>query len=547
MAVNAVSQESPAPSASRQIARAAGTVMAAFILTQILGLIRGFVIYHAFGTGEQLDSFNAANRVTELLFNLMAGGALGSAFIPTFTGLLARDDRPAAWKLASSIANLLLLVLTAAAVLAWIFAPTIVHDLLFVLAPSQPVGQEQLTIALLQTLLPTVVIFGLSGLVMGILNAHQKFWLPAIAPAMYSLGQIAGVLLMPEWWGVTRLAIGALAGALLHLMVQLPGLLKLRGKYHLMLGLRMSAVREVLRLMGPRILGVAVVQVNFIVNIIIGLSLPIGSVSALSLAFMWMMMPQAAIAQSIAIAAMPTLSAQAALNQWDEFKHSLAASLRGVLLLALPATVGLILLRTPLIRLYESGAFTAASTRMVTWALLWYTAGLIGHSLLEVVVRGFYALHDTRTPVLVTLAAMLLNIGFSLTFPALFTQAGWLPLGGLALANSLATALECTALILLLRRRLQAMDGRSIWSAAGQAAAGSLAMGIIVYGWLLLSSSFSSWLVVLLGVILGGAGYALVMALLKVPEFKQVSAAAWRRLSSLRTAQAKIPFTREEK
>ena len=228
------------PSASRQIARAAGTVMIAFIITQLLGLLRSFIIYPAFGTGEQLDSFNAANRVVELLFNLMAGGALGSAFIPTFTGMLTRENRTGAWKLASSIANLLLLVLTGIAVLAWVFAPQIVHKALFILAPNQPVGQEQLTIALLQTLLPTVVIFGLSGLVMGILNAHQKFWLPAIAPAMYSLGQILGVLLLPEWWGVTRLALGALAGALLHLLVQLPGLLRLKGKYHLMLGLRLA-------------------------------------------------------------------------------------------------------------------------------------------------------------------------------------------------------------------------------------------------------------------------------------------------------------------
>jgi putative peptidoglycan lipid II flippase len=150
---------------------------------------------------------------------------------------------------------------------------------------------------------------------MGILNAHQKFWLPAIAPAMYSLGQILGVLLLPEWWGVTRLALGALAGALLHLLVQLPGLLRLKGKYHLMLGLRMAEVREVLRLMGPRILGVAVVQINFIVNIIIGISLPVGSVSALTLAFTLMLMPQTAIAQSIAIAAMPTFSAPFAGSQ----------------------------------------------------------------------------------------------------------------------------------------------------------------------------------------------------------------------------------------
>ncbi len=518
------------PSASRQIARAAGTVMAAIIISQILGLVRGFLIYRAFGTNEQLDSFNAANRFTELLFNLMAGGALASAFIPTFTGLLVKEKRDQAWKLASSIANLLFLILTAAAVLAWFFAPQIVRHGLFVLAPDQPIGQEELTISLLRTLLPTVVIFGLSGLVMGVLNAHQKFWLPAIAPAMYSLGQILGVVLLPEAWGIHRLAYGALAGSLMHLLIQLPGLLRLSGKYHWMLGLRMEEVHEVLRLMGPRILGVAVVQVNFIVNIIIGLSLPVGSVSSLALAFSWMLMPQAAIGQSIAIAAMPTLSAQAALNKWDELRHSVATSMRGVLLLILPAAAGLLLLRGPLIEIYENDVFTSRSTQMVSWALLWYSFGLIGHALLEVVVRAFYAMHDTRTPVTVTLFSMLLNIGFSLTFPGWFEQLGWLPLGGLALANSLATSLECIVLIILLQRRLKGLEGRLVWDGVFKAAAGSLVMGLGLWGWLAVSDNLSPWWVVLFGVIIGVVLYGAVIALLKVPELGQGINAVKRRL-----------------
>lgn len=157
--------------------------MAAFLITQAIGLLRGILIYRVFGTSADLDSFNAANRVTELLYNLMAGGALGSAFIPTFTGLLARDQRAQAWKLASAVANLLLLILTLVAVLAAVFAPQVVRYGLYVLSPGQSPGQETLTVGLLRVMLPTVVIFGLSGLVMGVLNAHQRFWLPAIAPA----------------------------------------------------------------------------------------------------------------------------------------------------------------------------------------------------------------------------------------------------------------------------------------------------------------------------------------------------------------------------
>jgi len=241
-------------------------------------------------------------------------------------------------------------------------------------------------------------------------------------------------------------------------------------------------------------------------------------------------MPQAAIAQSTAVAAMPTFSAQAALSKWDEMRHSLAVSLRGVLLLIIPAMVGLIMLRTPLFRTYEDGAFTAQSTEMVSWALLWYSFGLVGHSLLEVVVRAFYAMHDTRTPVSVTLVAMLLNIGFSLTFPGWFGQMGWLPLGGLALANSLATTLECAVLIILLQRRLKGLEGRVIWDAALKAAAASVVMGLGLWGWLVVSAQMSAWLVVLLGVAIGGLIYALIIAVLKVPELAQGMAALRRRL-----------------
>jgi len=517
--MSTVPDPAPPRSAVRQIARAAGTVMAAFVLTQLLGLARTILVYRAFGISADLDSFNAANRVTEMLFNLMASGALGSAFIPTFTGLLARDQRQTAWKLASAVANLLFILLTLIAVLVFFFAPQVVRQGLFILAPDLSIGQEQTTIVLLRWLLPTVILFGLSGLVMGILNAHQKFWLPAIAPAMYSLGQIGGVLLLPQEWGIYRLAVGALVGSALHLGVQLPQLLRLNGRYIPTLGIRMAEVREVARLMGPRVLGVAVVQINFIVNTIIGLSLPEGSVSSLTLAFTLMLMPQAAIAQSVAIAAMPTFSAQAALGKLDEMRTSLSESLRGVLLLAVPAALGLITVRIPLVRwLYEGGEFTPRSTEMVAWALLWYALGLVFHSLLEIIVRAFYALHDTRTPVSVTAGAMTLNIVFSLTFPAWFERFGWMPHGGLALANSLATFLECSLLLFLLQRRLGGLQGSKLLAGTKIAVLGGLAMMLLVTLWLKFHPPLGDSLIVLSSVGIGGVVYAAMLWIQRTPE-----------------------------
>jgi len=285
--------------ANQQIARAAGTVMFAFIISNLVGLARGIVITKAFGTSAQLDSFNATNRIVEVLFNLVAGGALGSAFIPTFTGFLIREDRPGAWRLASGVINLVSIVLILVSVLVFIFAPLIVGKGLFLLVPGSDPVQEALAVQLLRIMLPSVVIFGLSGLVMGILNAHQVFLVPAIAPAMYSLGMILGTIMLPEAWGIQRLAIGVVFGAVMHLLVQLPRVLRLRNRaYHFSLGLRDKAVMQVFRLMGPRMLGVAVVQLNFIANTIIALGQPEGSVTAITLAFSLMLMPEMAVAQS---------------------------------------------------------------------------------------------------------------------------------------------------------------------------------------------------------------------------------------------------------
>ena len=251
-------------SANRQIARAAGTVMVAMVLSQAMGLIAKMLTSRAFGTGMESEAFFAANRFAEIIFNLVAGGALGSAFIPTFTGLLANEKRKQAWRLASAIANLVLLILTLVSILSAIFAQEVVH---YILAPgfgAADPAKEALAVELLRIQLPSSIIFGLSGLIMGILNAHQHFLLPALAPSLYQVGWIFGILVLSPEMGVFGLAWGIVIGSALHLVVQLPRLLKLHErKYTPSLGLKLPDVREVARLMGPRLLGVAVVQLNF--------------------------------------------------------------------------------------------------------------------------------------------------------------------------------------------------------------------------------------------------------------------------------------------
>lgn len=520
-----------APSTNRQIARAAGTVMFALVISNLTGLLRQILVAGAFGTQADIDAFNAANRVSETLFTLIAGGALASAFIPVFTSLITHEKRRAAWKLASSVANLILIALILAGILAAIFAPWIVRNILAPGFVDNP-AQEQLTVTLLRLMLPSAILFGLSGLLMGVLNSNRIFFIPALAPAMYQLGMIFGLIVLVPYMGIYGLAWGVVIGAALHLGLQIPYLFRLQGKYYPTFGLDDPAVHEVVRLLLPRLFGVAVVQLNFWINTRIASRLTEGSLTGIVIAFALMLVPQAAIAQSVAIAAMPTFSAQVALGKLDQMRSSLAASLRGVLYLSVPASFGLILLRQPIIKLlYQRGEFNERSTQLVAWALLWFTVGLVSHSLVEVLARAFYALHDTRTPVLVGVAAMSLNVLLSFAFTALFAQIGWMPHGGLALANSVATSIEMGGLLVLMRGKLNGLEGRSIVIGALKAfIAGGIIFGLL-WIWLALTNGSPVWLVALGGVVIGALVYGILLLVMGVREMRELVDAVLRRIN----------------
>jgi putative peptidoglycan lipid II flippase len=519
---------------NKQIVRAAGTVMVAIFLGQITGLARGMIVARTFGASPELDAFFAANRVSETLFLLVAGGALGSAFIPTFTGLLARDDKDSAWRLAAAIANTVTLILSLLALLVALFAPQVVR---YALAPGLSKDPQlfTLTISLLRIQLISAMLFGLGGLFVGILNAHQIFLVPALTPALYQIGIIFGTLVLAPSMGIYGLAWGVVIGAMLYLLIQIPSLAKLTNwsllNFRFSLGLGDSNVRQVLTLMGPRLLGVAVVQLNFWVNTWLASQMGSGSVSGLYYGFSLMLMAQAVIAQSAAIAVMPTFSAQHALGQQDEMRSSLAATLRSVILLALPASTGLILLRKPLISLlYQRGQFDERAVEIVAWALLWYAAGMVGHSIMEILTRAFYAQHDTKTPVIIGTVAMGLNVAFSLAFIKLFELIGWMPHGGLALANSLATALEATALFIVMQKRLSGIEGSHILRGATPSAVAALAMSVFICGWLFLGRDFSAWILAPIGVLIGGGVYFAALWILRVPELQYMAGGVLRRL-----------------
>lgn len=501
---------SPADSSTRQIARAASVVIVLFFFSRVAGLAREMIIGARFGTSAEYDAYLAAFRVPDLIFFLVAGGALGSAFIPVFTGCLTRRDLTGAWRLFSGVVNLVLILMTVLAALAALTAPWLVRT---ILAPGFAPWQQSLTVELMRWMLISTVIFGVSGIVMGVLNSFQHFLLPALAPVLYNLSIIAGAWFLAPKYGVYGLVIGVIVGAALHLEIQLFGLWRYNARYYRTLGLNNRHVREVSRLMAPRVLGLAVVQINFWVNTMLASALAPGSLSALNYAWLLMLLPQGIVAQGVATAAFPTFSALEAQGRRVELRRVFGSTLRGVLFLAIPAAVGLFVWRLPLIQLLlERGEFTSRSTDLTAVALAFYAFGLIGHSALEIFARAYYALHDTRTPVIIGIAAMGLNVVLSLVLR------GPLALAGLALANTVATTLEMIVLALLLSRRLGGLEWPLLLATAGKAALAAALMAMPLWWATHHLGGAPVWLLAPAGLLIGALIYLGAAALLRMPE-----------------------------
>lgn len=500
----------------RTIAKAASLVMALFVVSRVLGLLRDIVIASQFGTSQAYDAYLAAFGLPDLVFYVISGGALGSAFIPTFTGYLAREDQVGAWRLASAIFNWLLIILIPVGLLAAIFAASLVR---YIIAPGFSPEQQALTATLMRWLLISTVIFGVSGLIMGILHAHQHFLLPALAPIVYNLAIIAGAWFLGPRLGVHGLVIGVVLGAVGHLGLQLLILPRYGLRYDLILAPRDPGVREVARLMAPRMLGLAAIQLNFIWDKILASTLTVGSLAGLDYGRRVMLLPQGIIAQAVAAAAFPTFAALVAQEDWEELQAVFTATLRSILYLTIPATIGLLILGWPIVQLlFERNNFDAASTQLTVWALAFYSLGLVAHSVVEIITRAFYALHNTRTPVLVGIISMGLNIILSWVLMHLFAGVNLPPHGGIALASSIAVGVEMIWLMVALRKLPGALSmvglTAPLWrmSLAGSGMAVGLWWGMSLFGHL------NPWFVSPAGIILGGGAYGLITLMLGLAE-----------------------------
>ncbi|HYM14572.1 MAG TPA: murein biosynthesis integral membrane protein MurJ [Dehalococcoidia bacterium] len=461
------------------LATAASVVALGFLGSRLLGLLRTVAIAHQFGTSPDLDAYFVAFRLPDLIFQLLAGATLGSAFIPTFARVLSEKGDRAAWRLAAAVLNLVLGATALLALLALLLAPLIVP----LTAPGlgSDTGQHahltSLAVDLTRIMMLSPILFAVSGMFMGILNGRHHFLAPAIAPMFYNAAIIVAALISND---VKVLAFAVVAGAALHLLVQVPALRLVGMRWEPIWDWRDRAVREVGRLMGPRVIGLAAFQFNFLVATFFASTIRDGAISAVNYAWLIVMTPMGLFGMAISTAVFPRLAEQAARGN-EELQETLSRSLRLILYLTIPASVGLMILAKPMTAfLLRSGAFGSSSTDLVVSALVFYAIALFAHSGIEILSRGYYAMSDTRTPVAFAVMSMAINLVLSAILV-------W-PFGikGLALSLSVATIAEFWMLWRTLDRRLDGLDRARVAASVGRTIVGTVLMAEVVAVWLAL-------------------------------------------------------------
>ena len=428
------------------LARSVGIVAGAFVASRVLGLVREIVLAGQFGTSAELSAYISAFRIPDLLFLVIMAGAFGSAFIPVFSGFLGDGEDESAWKLASVVLNLSGASVILLSAMTWLAAPELVRLLV---APDASAAVQALTTDLMRILLLSPVFLGFGIAAKGILEGQDLFTLPAMAPVIYNGATILGAVLLGPRIGVRGVAIGVVVGAIGFLALQVPGVVRSGMRYALAFDPRAQGVPEVARLLAPRLIGQAAFQINFIAVTNLAWRTGEQNVSALNYAWQLMMLPHGVLALSISTVILPTLSRLWQSGQADAFRVTLAAALRPLLFLNLPAAVILFAFRVPIVQtLFQTGAFSAQSTALVAAPLAFFAAGLVSYAVVEALTRAFYAMHDTRTPAIAGLVIITLNIGFGL---ALLDRMSYL---GLALALSASTTAEALILAVVLHRRI---------------------------------------------------------------------------------------------
>ena len=443
-------------SATRTLARAGLIVSGTFLASRVLGWVRLAVIANVFGASKDLEAFLAAFRIPDLMFQLVAAGALSAALIPVVASVLQTDGQERAWRVVSTVTNLMLVALGVIAAVVLVAADRLVP--LFTQG-FDPATMER-TIELTRIMLLSPILLALGAAATSVLNAQGRFAAAALAPVAYNLAIIGGVLLLGPSMGVTGVAIGVVAGSAAHLLVQLPPLRALGFRYLPRIDLSDSAARRALALMGPRALGLGASQITFIVATALATPLGVGALTAFTMAFTMLQIPIGVIGVPLGVVLFPSLSREVASGNHAEFVGLLTRAMRLLAFVMLPIAGLAAILRVEAVAMLFFN-FDRAAIELTAAALLAFLVGLVAHTLIGVFARAFYARQDTRTPVAAAVLAVIVNTTLAVAL------VGPLGLPGVALAIAIAAWIEAGTLLLLLRRRLGRLGFAQVaWLAA---------------------------------------------------------------------------------
>lgn len=469
----AVDLEAPERTTARSLARAGLVVSGAYLVARVLGYIRVVVIGTTFGAGPELDAFFAAFRIPDLIFQLVAAGAVASALVPMVAGMVAKGEHDHAWRVVSTIANLMVVGLLAFAAIAFVAAPALVP----IIAPGFEGDQLARTIDLTRLMLLAPMFLALGATATAALNGTQRFAASAVAPVVYDLAIIGAAVILAPSLGVTGLALGVVAGSLGHLLVQIPPLLRAGFRYAPRINLSDAQARLALALMGPRVIGLGVTQITFVVMTALATNLGTGAVSAYTIAFSLLQIPLGVIGIPLGIVIFPSLARELALGRTDHYLEILTRSLRILAFVMLPITALGMVLRVQVVELLLGyGKFSQAAVQLTADTLLLFLLGLTAHSVIAVLTRAFYARQDTRTPMVAAVLAVAINTTLAI---ALVGSLG-LPAIGLSIAAAAWT--EAILLLVVLRRREgPALDLGALASALLRILLGAIAAGAVAY------------------------------------------------------------------
>lgn len=422
------------------ITAAAALVAMSSLASRVLGILRDRILASKFNAGAILDTYFAAFRIPDLIFNLVVLGALSAGFIPIFTQLIKKNStdlkydskrKNEAWLLVSNVLNFLLLALALLSIFGVIFAPTLTK----LIAPGFDAAQQLDTAKLTQIMFLSPIFLGLSGIMGGVLQSFKRFLIYSLAPIFYNLGIIAGAVWFVEWWGINGLAWGVVLGAFLHFIIQVPSVRRLGFNYRLFISWRDKNLRKLARMMLPRTMSLAISQVNLVVITVIASGLSAGSLSAFTFANNLQSFPVGIFGISFAIAAFPVLSEQA--DNYKKLAAHFSQTIRQILFFVIPATILIIALRAQIIRVvYGAGNFDWRSTIMTMDALGFFAISLFAQASIPLLTRVYYAKHNSHTPFYFGLVSILLNIILS------FYLGGIMGVAGLALAFSIASIIN---------------------------------------------------------------------------------------------------------